>query len=640
MKRLVLNLLLVLSLVLLGCANPGSPDGGPYDETPPHVTRSNPAFAQIDGKSKRIEIYFDELVKLNNASEKVVVSPPQIEAPDIASMGKYIRIKLQDSLKSNTTYSIDFSDAIVDNNEGNPLGNYSFVFSTGSTTDTMEVGGTVLNAENLEPIKGILVGLHNDTTDTAFTKKPFLRVARTDSRGHFVIRGVAQGTYKVYALQDADGNFCFSQKSEMIAFPNKTITTGSFPDIRMDTIWHDSIRYDSIREIPYTHYTPDDVTLMAFTETHADRHLLKTERGVPEHFEIYFTAPSDQLPKIKGLNFNEKDAFAVDFNTGKDTITYWVRDTLLAYQDTLTMAFSYMENDSSGNLVERTDTLEMVSKITHEKQLKWAQEAYKKWEKQQNKNKRKGLPYEKKQPVEPLDLECRATNMAPNENIPFLTKEPLLKIDTSQIHLYLRQDTLLVPAPFLFRQDGASIMHYMLYGEWRPEQEYQLSIDSATFVGIYGHVSKKLDYNFKIPSLDEYSSLFFNLSGSPELNDSLAIVQLLTSQDKVVYSTRSHNGKAEFFFIRPSSYYARLFIDRNGNGKWDEGDYGEHRQAEDTYYYPDKLQLRARWDVTQDWDINAVSRPKQKPIAITKQRPDKDKKIQNRNADRERQKNR
>ena len=636
MKCLVRNLLMVLPLLLTACANPGSPDGGPYDETAPSVIKSNPVFGKIDGKTKSIEIYFNELVTLDNASDKVVVSPPQIEPPDIATMGKYIRVKLQDSLKSNTTYTIDFSDAIVDNNEGNPLGNYSFVFSTGDSIDSMEVAGKVMNAENLEPIKGILVGLHNDTTDTAFTKKPFLRVARTDSRGRFVIRGVAPGTYKVYALQDADGNFCYSQKSEMLAFQSQTITTGSYPDIRMDTVWHDSTHIDSIRKIPYIHYTPDDVALLAYTETHADRHLLKTERNVPEHFEIYFTAPSTELPKMKGLNFNEQNAFSIDYNEGKDTIAYWVKDTLVAYQDTLAFAYTYLENDSAGALVEKIDTLELVPKITHEKQVKWAYEAYKKWKKQQDKQKRKGQPYLEKQPEVPLDFEHKIGNIAPNENLSFIFKEPLAKIDTGMIHLYLHQDSLLVPAPFVFRQDGSSIMHFTLYGEWRPEQKYRITIDSAAFVGIYGHCSAKFENDFNIPSLDNYSSLFMNLIG---IKDTTAIVQLLTSQDKVAYSARSKEGRAEFYFVKPATYYARLFIDRNGNGKWDEGSYEQKLLPEQTYYYPQKLQLRARWDVSQDWDINAVPRGKQKPMVITKQRPDKEKTIKNRNAERERQKN-
>lgn len=629
---------LVLSIVwvVVSCANPGTPDGGPYDETPPHVTGSMPEYGKKGFHGNKIEIFFDELVKVENAQEKVVVSPPQMNMPEIASRGKYIRVKLQDSLKSNTTYTIDFSDAITDNNEGNPLGNYSFVFSTSdSIVDTLEIAGTVLNAQNLEPVKGILVGLHSDTADTAFTKKPFERVARTNGSGRFVIRGIAPGSYKVYALQDVDGDFRYSQKNEMIAFSSAVVTPSCFPDIRMDTIWHDSIYYDSIVPVPYTHFVPDNLILRAFTASHSDRHLLKTERTSSEHINLYFTAPSTELPRMKGLNFNEEDAFCIDFNEGKDTIVYWLRDTTLIYQDTLCAELYYMENDSTGQLVERMDTLEFVSKFSHERQMKWREDAIKKWKKEQDKKKKKGQPYETTYPVPPLEFSTAVGgSLAPDENLSFQFKEPLALIDTSKIHLYLQQDSVYVPAPYLLERKGASIMEYRLLGEWRPLQHYRLVMDSAAFIGIYDHVSKAYDTKFNIPSLDSYGSLFVNVHG---VEDTVVIVQML-SGDKPVRSARVKTGVAEFFFVKPGKYYLRLLIDRNGNGKWDEGDYDWARQPEDVYYYPGFLNVRARWDISQDWDVNAYPLNEQKPLEITKQKPDKARTIQNRNAERERKK--
>ncbi|MBP3773906.1 MAG: Ig-like domain-containing protein [Bacteroidaceae bacterium] len=624
---------LFVAMLWEGCANPGQPDGGAYDETPPRVVGSVPAFGKTKSKARQIDIYFDELVALDNATDKVVVSPPQINMPDIATKGRYIRVKLNDTLKENTTYTIDFSDAIVDNNEGNPLGNYAFVFSTGDSIDSMEVAGTVVNAEDLEPIKGLLVGLHSDTTDTAVISKPFDRVARTNGSGQFVIRGVANGTYRIYALEDADGDFRYSQKSERMAFLPHTITTGSYPDIRYDTVWHDSTHIDSIRAVPYTHYTPDNVVLRAFSQSKADRHLLKAERTVPEHFELYFTAPSDSLPRIEGLNFKADDAFVVDYNAGRDTLCYWIRDTTLAWQDTLEMVVRYMEHDTAGILRETADTMLMTPKVTHEKQLKWAKDAYEKWEKEQKKLKKRGAPYQEKYPEKALEIDAKIpSSLAPNDNLSLLFKEPLAAMDTTKIHLYLRRDSTYEEAPFVFRQEGSSVMYYKLYGEWRPTQQYRLLIDSAAFVGIYGHVSDKMDNNISIPDLDTYCSLIMNLKG---VQDTMAIVQLLNSSSKVMATVRSVQGRGEFYFVKPGIYYLRLFIDRNGNGVWDEGDYEKGIEPEETYYYPDKLQLKARWDYSQDWDIHALPFNKQKPLEITKQKPDKKKEIQKRNAERE-----
>jgi len=131
-----------------------------------------------------------------------------------------------------------------------------------------------------------------------------LRVSRTDSRGRFVIRGVAKGDYRIYALQDADGNYMFNQKSEKIAFTPEVIMPSWKPDIRQDTLWTDSLHIKDIKQVPYTHFLPDDVTLSAFTEPQTNRFFLKSERKDANHFTLFFSYGDADLPQIKGLNFN------------------------------------------------------------------------------------------------------------------------------------------------------------------------------------------------------------------------------------------------------------------------------------------------------------------------------------------------
>ena len=276
-------LLFLASTLVVSCARMGHPDGGWYDETPPRVIATHPKDKGTDVKSKRVNIYFNEFIKIDNATENVIVSPPQLEAAEIKGMGKHIQVTLRDSLKANTTYTVDFSDAITDNNEGNPLGNYTYSFSTGPQIDTMEVAGNVVEAADLEPVKGILVGLYSNLADSAFTKQPMLRVARTDSRGRFVIKGVAPGRYRIYALQDADGDYTFKQKSEKIAFNRDIIIPSVKPDTRQDTIWRDSLRIDSISLVHYTHYLPDDVVLRAtYSKQSAPKPIISRSFSVTE----------------------------------------------------------------------------------------------------------------------------------------------------------------------------------------------------------------------------------------------------------------------------------------------------------------------------------------------------------------------
>lgn len=642
MKRKNLLLCLLALLLTVACASIGNPDGGRFDETPPRVVGSSPADGAVNVSKRKVQILFDEYIKLEKASEKVVISPPQIEPANVRADGKRVKVDFYDSLRANTTYTIDFSDAIEDNNEGNPMGQYTFSFSTGDVIDTMQVSGRVLNAADLEPIKGIMVGLYPaDSTwnDTLFRTRPFLRVSRTNGEGRFTIKGVKDGAYQVRALDDKDGDFVFSQKNERVAFDTTVYVTGSFPDVRMDTVWRDSLWYDSIRVVPYTHYTPDDVLLLAFLEDGQERHLLKTAYPEPTSFTFYFTAPSDSTPRIKGLNFDER-CLVADASLKNDTVTFWVTDTALIHrQDTLSMILSYMETDTLGQLVVTNDTLDLSPKTTYAKIAAERSKQIEAWEKDRERRQKKAkkpLPYEEN-PYERTWLEAGfkpSGSLAPNQNVRYLAKEPILEVDTTKIHFYVKKDTDWLPAPFLFMPEERSAQSYMLYAEWEPGQKYRFVMDTAAVVSVLEHESKSVRQEFHVRAVEEYGSIFIHVI-SP---DTGVVVQLLSKNDKVEAQQRTDKeGNADFFFMKPGEYYMRCYVDANGNGQWDTGDYASGLQPERVYYFGKPLPLKAQWDLRQDWDIRAVDVARQKPMAITKQKPDKEKKLKNRNAERDRE---
>ena len=625
-------LLFAVLAMVCSCAKMGQPDGGWYDETPPAIVRTSPADQGVNIKAKKINIYFNEYIQVDNPTEKVVISPPQIEQAEIKPSGKKIEVELKDSLKPNTTYTIDFSDAISDNNENNPLGNYTFTFSTGDHIDTMQVAGYVLNAENLEPIKGILVGLYNNLSDTIFTKEPMLRVSRTDSRGHFVIKGVAPGDYRIYALQDADNNYYFNQKSEQLAFTHDIITPTFKPDIRQDTLWRDSLHIDSIARVPYTHFLPDDIVLRAFTEVQTDRYLIKSERNEPDHFTLFFSYGDSLLPQIRGLNFNEHDAFITELSEKRDTITYWLRDTMLVNQDTLRMELKYMATDTLGVLRLQTDTMDILSKQPYEKRMKQKQDKYEEWKKKQERAKKRDKPYETEMPAELLEPKYNvASEPNPDQNITIEMPAPLAKVDTSCVHLYSKYDTLWYRSPFVLRPKEGINRTYELLGEWRPGIEYSLEIDTMAFTDIYGKTTAPFKQGFKVKTEDSYATLMFDITG---MADTTVVVQLLNTSDAMVKETSTTNGRAEFYYIKPGTYYARMYVDSNKNGKWDTGDYAADRQAETTYYYPEKIECKEKWDLTLTWNPMSRSLDRQKPLEITKQKPEKEKTIKRRNQER------
>ena len=624
----------LLLTMIVSCARMGQPDGGWFDDTPPRVVSTNPVEKGTKVKSKKVTITFDEFIKLEDASNKVVVSPPQIEPADIKSSGKNIIVELNDSLKDNTTYTIDFSDAISDNNEGNPMGNYTYSFSTGERIDTFEVSGNVLDASNLEPVKGILVGLYDDLSDTVFARKPFIRVSRTDSRGRFVIKGVAPGTYRVYALQDADGDYIYSQKSEMIAFNHETFEPYAKPDVRQDTIWRDTLRIDSIARVNYTHFYPDNIVLRAFAVKQTDRYLVKSDRSEPDRLNFFFSYGNDSLPKIKGLNFNSDSAFVVESTLKKDTVTYWIKDTTLVNCDSLTIEAKYLMTDSTGTLVMQTDTLEMIPKMSYEKRMKQKMKDIEKWQKEQDKKKKRGESYDSIMAPKPLELQITGNGkITPEQNVFFTMPTPLATCDTAKIQQKKKIDTLWYNARFEWQQIEGNIRKYMLRAEWRPDVEYSLELDSAAFIDIYGLASAPRKEGIKVSSNDEFGSLIVNVSGL-NADSATVIVQLLSSSDAVKKEAVVVDGAAEFYYLKAEKLYLRAFVDRNGNGIWDTGDYYADLQPEEMYYYPKVVETKEKWDITIGWDVNATPLTRQKPDAIKKQKSEKEKKLQNRNAER------
>ncbi len=638
MKKLLYFFTLSSLLLAVGCARMGSPDGGWYDDDPPRVVSATPADQSTNVTTQKITILFDEFIKLEDPTQNVIVSPPQLEMPEIQAKGKKIVVELKDSLKPNTTYTIDFSDAISDNNEGNPMGNFTYTFSTGEQIDTFEVAGYVIDASNLEPVKGISVGLYNNLADSVFRKEPLMRVSRTDASGHFVIKGVAPGEYRVYALQDADGDFKFTQKSEMIAFSHQTYKPSAGPDIRQDTIWRDTLHIDNILRVPYTHFYPDDVVMLAFQEQQTDRYLLKQpDRTDADRIKLFFSYGNEQLPIIKGLNFDADSAFVVEHNAKKDTITYWLRDTTLINTDTLTLSMEYLITDSAGVLISQTDTLDVIAKTSYAKRQKERQKEYETWQKEQEKRKKREEPYDSIYPIKPLEVRVEIPkSVNPISKVFINIPTPLAKADTSAVHLYSQIDSLWYRAPFEVIRLDSVMGHFELLAEWQPGTEYSLEIDSAAFVDIYGLESNPIKQGIQAQSLDEFSSLVFRLSG---VRDTGIVVQLLGTEDKSLRQVRAGNdGEAAFFYLEPGNYYARAFVDRNGNDLWDTGNYDDDQQPEDVYYYSGEIECKAKWDVTKQWNLTGNPRNQQKPGVLVKQKDTKEKKQkQNRNAERARQ---
>lgn len=631
-----------VAAICFGCASVGTPDGGPYDETPPRFLGSTPERNGLNVEKKEVTLEFDEYIKLEKANEKVIISPPQTEQPEISVNGKKIQVKLFDTLQANTTYTIDFSDGIVDNNEGNPLGDFCFNFSTGEQLDTLEVSGYVLQADNLEPVAGIQVGLHSNLEDSAFTTTPFERVSKTDALGHFVIRGIAPGKYRIFALQDMDQNFFFSQKSEMIAWYDSLIIPTHEARFRTDTVFTAEGKVDSLLTVPYTRFMPDDIVMLAFTEDPIQQYMTSSERPSHEKMVITFAIPQDSLPELHGLNFDEKDAYIVEHSIGNDTITYWMKDSLVYYQDTLAFEYTYMKSDTNMVLQRMTDTLRLSPKKTRAKivqeALKKSQEEAKERDKElkrlEKQNDTLGIQRLLTPKTKFLQVSSNTNGtMDVNTIISFSFKEPIVTFQDTAIHIIHEvNDSTKESMPFILEQDSIDIKRYFLYAEWRPEESYEIRIDSAAIQGLYGLHADKFLQKVKFKALDQYSTFTVNVA-QPKTT---YMVEILASADKIV--RRSYVGKdgsADFFFMKPGKYYVRMFDDINMNGKWDNGLYEEGLKAEPVYYMNKQFELKANWDhETEKWDVRSVPIAQQKPDGLKKAKKE-EKKKKSKNAERD-----
>lgn len=591
---------LTVAALVYSCANIARPGGGPKDTAPPVFVRSNPMPNTVNFDKKRIDIEFDENIILEKVTEKVIISPAQKEMPVIRANGKRIQIDLVDSLLPNTTYTIDFSDAIVDNNEKNPLRNFSLAFSTGPTIDSLQISGIALDAGNLEPVTGIMVGLHSDLNDSAFITTPMERLAITDAYGRFNVKNVAPGKYRIYALKDMNRDYRFDNPSEDLAFYDSVISPTVEMKLHIDTFWLDSVTVDTVMSVAYPHYYPDNVLLRVFNEQFKSRYIEKNDRPERYKLNIYFAAPGDSLPALTPLNFSEPDWALIEQSENKDTLTYWIKDSLIYNQDTLFFVADYLRTDSLRKLSPYTDTLRFLYKAprqTHSKKKK---------------------EHSDKPVIEFMKIEARnpsAMNVYNNYN--FTTEHPVQRLDTAGIRLEQKRDTLWYPVTYRLEQDSDHIRAYRIIKRWVPGEEYRVTIDSAAITGLYGRYNKKLEQTFKVKRLEEYANLYFTVSG---VTDS-AFVELLNQSDAVVRRAPVRNGLAEFSYVDPGTYYARLFIDRNHNRKYDTGNYAAHLQPEEVFYYPDALNLKANWDVEQDWDIRQQPLFRQKPKALVKNKP-------------------
>lgn len=599
-------------MLMAACASIGRPEGGPRDETPPVYLRSNPAMGAVNVNPSRVEIYFDENVKVEDVINKVVMSPAQKQMPSVTANGRRLSVQFRDTLIPNTTYTIDFSDAIRDLNEGNILDGFAIDFSTGPTRDSLIIAGRLFQASNLEPAQGMLVGVHSNLADSALTTIPLDRIAKTNQRGEFIIRNLPEGSYQLFALNDLNRDYRWD-RSEDVAFYDSVIIPTVENIMVADTL-QSIAGADSIVSRPGSRYAPANLLLTWFNENYKAQYLQSYTRPDSMKIHLEMGAPSDTLPQLtilngslKGSNLN--DHALLDRTALNDTLTYWITAPELTAQDTILMATRYLRTDSLNSLSWTTDTLKFTYRAKTAKKVDPKKIAANSDSVSAPKTRTFNINVNSKNT---LDL---------HRPLSLSVSEPIATIDSTLISLEIKQDTVWHKLTnFTFGRDSLHhLLDYSLHSPWIGGERYRFTADSAAMVTIYGAVNKPLSQEFTVKPPEDYATLSFTI---PQASDSIpVVVQLLNAQDVPVASAPAISGTATFTFVEPGTYYARAFIDLNRNGIWDTGNIASHTQPEEVNYYPKKLNIKKNWEITQAWDLYELPVDKQKPREITKNKP-------------------
>ena len=641
-----LLLVAIIASILAACASIGRPTGGEYDIEPPKFVTSNPLPRSTGHNDNRITIDFNENIKVEDAINKVVVSPAQKAIPKISANGRRLTIDIQDSLVPNTTYTIDFSDAIRDLNEGNELDGFAIDFATGDSIDSLRISGMMFEARTLEPAQGMIVGVYSNLSDTAITTLPMERIAKTNQLGQFTIRGIKPGIYRLFAVNDINRDYHWD-RSEDVAFYDSLIVPLVTPKSVNDTLkTHDGLN-DSIVVRHGVEFLPNDILLTWFNEGYKAQYLQDYSREERRKITIQFAAQSDTLPTITLLNeprqgYDINKWAILSRSENNDTLNYYITDTLVSNLDTLKLAMRYLRTDTLQNLTWGDDTIRVIYKAPKVN----TKELEKKKKKEEERKAEERKKFEELGDTLALDSLDSIASIPPipqlthidikaksgtsqDVNLPVYIEfnQPIDTIIRQGLHFEQLRDTLwdTITMPDFKMVNSHNRMLYNFNHQWEPATKYRFTIDSACVVGAYNEWNTPFKHEFTTRALEDYSALFLNISGV----DSCGIVELLGSDDKVIRTAPVENSSAAIEYLQPATYYLRLYIDRNRNGKWDTGSVNEMTQPEEVYYYPKKITLKKNWDVEQSWNIDELPIDRQKPTEIKKNKPKEKKRRRN-----------
>lgn len=565
-----------IALIINGCANAVSPTGGPKDEIPPVVLGTSPDNFSKNFSGKTINVTFDEFVTLDNASKNILISPPQKKSPTYRLNGKTLLIRFEDNLKPETTYSINFGNAIKDLHEGNILKDYVFVFSTGENIDTLSLAGKAISAQTLKPAEDFFVFLYSDDNDTVkLDSLPYCVVpnymTKTNKKGEFAFSGLADKEYLLFAIKDVNSNMLFDLPNEEIGYYPEMVKPQYIPvnQFVIDTAIKDSVvmkpaPFDTTKYNLNTFVQEDSIQKILKKETFDDGVLRFAFRYPADNVSI---GPKDELPdSIKIMKvFSEK----------KDTVSLYVMPEI----DSLWICINY-------------DTI--IKDTTHYSL---------KMRKSVKPNKRK--KNEEEVVVKRLNIKDNAAGnkLKPNQQLILSFNDPVVDVAMRDTMWFITaKDTIYNDLRFTKVDEYG--FKYKVEKNFKPEEKYQIIIPDSVFFGFRGLTNDTLKLNFSVPELAQYGNIYLTVE-VPE-NVPQIIVDLLDTKDKLIdKQIITKTQEVVFEYLDAGKYKLRATYDMDANGEWSPGNFKHKIQPEKIVFYKTELDVKANWDIDLDepWEL-------------------------------------
>lgn len=644
MKQTVVKRLMQAAAVLLfgssllwRCANISSLQGGPKDSLPPIIVSANPGFFTTNFTGKEIYIGFDEYVQIKDQQKEFFTSPMMKKNPQITTSGKGIRITILDTLPENQTYALNFGGCIVDNNEGNRLSDFRYVFSTGPTIDSMVMSGYTVSASKGDSVSNSLIFFYPAEVDSIpeydsiLLKHKPAAVARAATNGIFIAQNLKPIDYKIYAIEDKNNNFTYDPETDMVGFLDSLHNPLKEPDFR---VWYDTTRHYLTAE-PQLYFK-------MFTDSRFKRQTLAESTRPEQHkVTLFFGAPHPEVLEFKLDSIAQEEIVTEYVTRGKDTINYWLNVPSERLGDTLKGHVVYLKHDSVNNLVPDTAKLTLYWKYIESKEEKKAREEE---EKKREKALKDSVEYTPPVKPNPFKVDVAKGELNPEKTITFKFGMPLVAVDTTAIELRFAGDALsaeeekklkeekekeakkkgleqvvedtseLPKVDFEFFRDSVDMKTWHLRGDWDEKKKYKLMVPAGTFRNVAGEGNDTLRADITTFDAEKFGKVIVKVKGRTPQSKYVLYLKDEKGSSTIATIKDASTGSYVFNYVKPGKVRLSVLEDPNGNGLWDTGNLIERRQPERTEPYVDDkgeevMEIKANWEVEITADMNSIFKP-------------------------------